>query len=79
MVSGLIALRVSVHACTGPSQLCCLGSSAGKSALSGVQSVVGSNPTRGAFFLALGVLCCFALFVCLPLLASFFLPSLISR
>ena len=37
----------------------------------------------GAFFLgkvtALGVLCCFALFVCLPLLASFFLPSLISH
>ena len=24
---------------------------------------------------ALGVLCCFALFVCLTLLASFFLPS----
>ena len=32
-----------------------------------------------SFFLgkmaALGVLCCFALFVCLTLLASFFLPS----
>ena len=27
---------------------------------------------------ALGVLCCFALFVCLPLLASFFLPSHLS-
>ena len=27
---------------------------------------------------ALGVLCCFALFVCLTLLASFFLPSLLS-
>ena len=25
------------------------------------------------------MLCCFALFVCLPLLASFFLPSLISQ
>ena len=41
---------------------------------------VGSSPTRGSsFFLgkvtALGVLCCFALFVCLTLLASFFLPS----
>ena len=41
---------------------------------------MGSSPTRGSsFFLgkvtALGVLCCFALFVCLTLLASFFLPS----
>ena len=27
---------------------------------------------------ALGVLCCFALFVCLTLLASFFLPSNLS-
>ena len=27
---------------------------------------------------ALGVLCCFALFVCLTLLASFFLPSRLS-
>ena len=39
--------------------------------------------TRGSsFFLgkvtALGVLCCFALFVCLTLLASFFLPSHLS-
>ena len=39
---------------------------------------MGSSPTRGSsFFLgkvtALGVLCCFALFVCLTLLASFFL------
>ena len=38
---------------------------------------MGSSPTRGSsFFLgkvtALGVLCCFALFVCLTLLASFF-------
>ena len=44
---------------------------------------VGSSPTRGSsFFLgkvtALGVLCCFALFVCLTLLASFFLPSHLS-
>ena len=35
--------------------------------------------TRGSSFFvgkvtALGVLCCFALFVCLTLLASFFLP-----
>ena len=41
---------------------------------------MGSSPTRGSsFFLgkvtALGVLCCFALFVCLTLLTSFFLPS----
>ena len=41
------------------------------------------SPTRGSsFFLgkvtALGVLCCFALFVCLILLASFFLPSHLS-
>ena len=35
-------------------------------------------PTRGSFFTALGVLCCFALFVCLTLLASFFLPSHLS-
>ena len=45
--------------------------------------VVGSSPTQGSsFFLgkvtALGVLCCFALFVCLTLLASFFLPSHLS-
>ena len=44
---------------------------------------MGSSPTRGSsFFLAkvtaLGVLCCFALFVCLTLLASFFLPSRLS-
>ena len=39
-------------------------------------------PEAARFFLgkvtALGVLCCFALFVCLTLLASFFLPSHIS-
>ena len=38
--------------------------------------------TCSSFFLgkgtALGVLCCFALFVCLTLLASFFLPSHLS-
>ena len=44
---------------------------------------MGSSPTRGSsFFLgkvtALGELCCFALFVCLTLLASFFLPSQLS-
>ena len=44
---------------------------------------MGSSPTRGSsFFLgkvtALGVLCCFALFACLTLLASFFLPSHLS-
>ena len=44
---------------------------------------MGSSPTRGSsFFLgkvtALGVLCCFTLFVCLTLLASFFLPSHLS-
>ena len=46
-------------------------------------SVVGSSPTQGSsFFLgkvtALGVLSCFALFVCLILLSSFFLPSHLS-
>ena len=51
--------------------------------MSRVESVVGLSPTRGSsFFLgkvtALGVLCCFALFVCLTLLASFFLPSHLS-
>ena len=44
---------------------------------------MGSSPTRGgSFFLGkvttLGVLCCFALFVCLTLLAAFFLPSHLS-
>ena len=44
---------------------------------------MGSSPTRGSSFslgkvTALGVLCCFALFVCLILLASFFLPSHLS-
>ena len=44
---------------------------------------MGSSPTRGSsLFLgkvtALGVLCCFALFVCLTLLDSFFLPSHLS-
>ena len=44
---------------------------------------MGSSPTRGSSFVlgkvtALGVLCCFALFVCLTLLASFFLPSHLS-
>ena len=42
---------------------------------------VGLSPTRGSSFFrgkvtALCVLRCFALFVCLTLLASFFLPSL---
>ena len=60
-------------------QLSCLGSSVGR-ALCLEYSVVG---TRGSSFLlgkvtALGVLCCFALFVCLTLLASFFLPSHLS-
>ena len=46
--------------------------------------VVGSSPTRGSsFFLgkvtALGVLCCFALFVCLFGLACYFLSSLIKN
>ena len=39
-------------------------------------------PEAAHFFLgkvtALGVLCCFALFVCLTLLVSFFLPSHLS-
>ena len=49
--------------------------------MSRVQSVVGSNPSQGSssFFekvTALGVLCCFTfLFVCMTLLASFYLPS----
>ena len=54
-----------------------------QSALSRVLSVVGSSSTRGSSFFigkvtALGVLCCFAKFVCLTLLASFFLPSHLS-
>ena len=44
---------------------------------------MGSSPTRGSSFflgkvITLGVLCRFALFVCLTLLASFFLPSHLS-
>ena len=47
--------------------------------MSGVQSVVGSNPTRGRSFLfrkftTLGVLCCFVL--CMTLLGSSFLLHL---
>ena len=34
--------------------------------------------SRKSDCLGLGVLCCFALFVCLTLLASFFLPSHLS-
>ena len=45
------------------------------------RAVLGGIQTS-SFFLgkvtALGVLCCFALFVCLILLASFFLPSHLS-
>ena len=48
-----------------------------------IHVVVGSSPTRcSSFFLGkvttLGVLCCFALFVCLTLPASFFLPTHLS-
>ena len=39
--------------------------------------VAGLSPVQGSLS-ALGVLCCFALFVCLTLLASFFLPSHLS-
>ena len=35
-------------------------------------------PPEAAHLTALGVLCCFALFVCLTLLSSFFLPSHLS-
>ena len=35
-------------------------------------------PMSTCTWTALGVLCCFALFVCLTLLASFFLPSHLS-
>ena len=37
-----------------------------------------ARPTCTGKVTALGVLCCFALFVCLTLLASFFLPSHLS-
>ena len=48
-----------------------------------VYIIIYMSPTRGSYFFlekvtALGVLCCFALFVCLTLLASFFLPSHLS-
>ena len=61
----------------GPSQLSCLGSSVGRALcleyrVSWVRVIFLGKVT------ALGVLCCFALFVCLTLLASFFLPSYLS-
>ena len=69
----------------GPSQLSCLGSSVGRALyLEYGVSWVRVPPEAvfftalGSFFTALGVLCCFALFVCLTLLASFFLPSHLS-
>ena len=67
----------------GPSQLSCLGSSVGRAlCLEYRVSWVRVPPEAAHFFLgkvtALGVLCCFALFVCLTLLASFFLPSHLS-
>ena len=37
-----------------------------------------THPRQSHVHAALGVLCCFALFVCLTLLASFFLPSHLS-
>ena len=50
--------------------------------LSAVYTCTCRVPRGSSFFLgkvtALGVLCCFALFVCLTLLASFFLPSHLS-
>ena len=63
----------------GPNQLSCLGSSVGRAlCLECRVSWVRVPPEAAHFFLgkvtALGVLCCFALFVCLNLLASFFLP-----
>ena len=76
--------HVHLHVHVGPNQLSCLGSSVGRAlCLEYRVRVVGSSPTRGSsFFLgrvtALGVLCCFALFVCLTLLVSFFLPSHLS-
>ena len=67
----------------GPSQLSCLSSSVGRALCLEYRVSWVPSPTRGSsFFLgkvtALGVLCCFALFVCLTLLASFFLPSHLS-
>ena len=50
--------------------------------LSSFSSLISKHVYTCSFFLgkvtALGVLCCFALFVCLTLLASFFLPSHLS-
>ena len=67
----------------GPSQLSYLGSSVGRAlCLEYRVSWVRVSPEAAHFFLgkvtALGVLCCFALFVCLTLLASLFLPSHLS-
>ena len=75
--------KVHVHVGFGPSQLSCLGSSVGRALCIECRvSWVRVPPEAAQFFLgkmtALGVLCCFALFVCLTLLASFFLPSHLS-
>ena len=41
-------------------------------------SVSGADTIRYTHCMYMGVLCCFALFVCLTLLTSFFLPSHLS-
>ena len=57
----------------GPSQLSCLGSSVVENSVEcrGFESY----PRQLIFLRKECLLCCFALFVCLTLLASFFLPS----
>ena len=77
---GLKSSKLATH-CNSPTEWTVTSSTCALCLVCSV--VVGSSPTRGtSFFLgkvtALGVLCCFALFVCLTLLASFFLPSHLS-
>ena len=55
----------------GPSQLSCLGSSIGRALCLEYRVSWVRVPPEAGFFTALGVLCYFALFVCLTLLASF--------
>ena len=62
----------------GPSQLSCLGSSVGRALCLEYRVSWVRVPPEAVEKTALGVLCCFALFVCLTLLASFFLPSHLS-
>ena len=79
----MCTMRCEIWAQPAELRLSCVGSSVGRAlCLEYIVSWVRVPPEAAHFFLgkvtALGVLCCFALFVCLTLLASFFLPSHLS-